>query len=83
MGALLINAYGVYADEIHAELMLQAQQHGLKPLRFFLLSSAHALGEKYQGSPIALVGPASHKHRHSFSLFEQEEEPYKRDTLCK
>jgi hypothetical protein len=45
MGALLINAYGVYADEIHAELMLQAQQHGVKPLRFLLPPSAHTLGE--------------------------------------
>jgi hypothetical protein len=37
MGALMVNAYGVYADEIHAELMLHA--HGV------LLPSAHALGE--------------------------------------
>ena len=45
MGALMINAYGIYADEIYAELMLQAQLHGLKPLRLLLLPSAHALGE--------------------------------------
>ena len=37
MGALMINAYGVYADEIHAEPMMQA--HGV------LLPLAHALGE--------------------------------------
>jgi len=40
MGALMINAYGAYA-EIYAELMLQVQQHGVKPLRFLLLPSVH------------------------------------------